>query len=268
MTKMSSVCSKQIPDSLFKDIKKSFKKAERLRKAAGFNFKRFSLRKDDIYEIEVKITPEEYEAFAAAQWKDFDLEHFDLTGREVAYFYEDRSDPLDKRFGAEKMSTDRTLREYYEHLMPYTIEENWTKECSQPELYKPPVFNIPSKTSLHILEHCLRNAFDSTLLVTGFDVKYWDGIAHFKMSYFSVNADDNKKDDFYFYGPQEGSTVFGGTPMKEIVRWSLKESKISKIYRFTEDEKGDAAFFYSDFLNENASTVLKTIYLKKDGKRR
>lgn len=233
---------KQNLESLLKVINKAHIKSDKLRKKLGFaRLKSYRLTKEDIFDIEVKLTPEEYEKYKD---KDIKLSEIDLANRQWAYFY-DRKDV--NLFSAEKIYNGK-LKEYY---VSVTDTNSLYTEKSNNLM---PRFNASGKFLVEMLDNVL--SFSNVL--TGFVL---NGI-HFYPNYVSVDASSNKADEVYFYSSESsGHTRFFIDQLNsyEIIRVNLHTFKIDQIYSETVNDKKFTFKYYKPSNLKQPYTVLQSI---------
>lgn len=214
---------KQIPESLLREINRAHKKSDKLRRKLGYTGLRSrKLTKDDIYEIEVKVSPEEYEKLNG---RLPELEEIDFTDRQWAYFYNRKETTL---FTAEKILNGE-LKEYYAEIS--TVHSHLENEMHIFSGYGPWLVNM------------LDYQMSMSTLLTGFNI---NGVP-FYPNYVSVDPATNKPDQAYFYAPSEKLTNFfvrNQTGQSEIVRVSLADYKVSQIYTMRKIDEDHCAFAY------------------------
>lgn len=232
---------KQNLESLLKVINEAHIKSDKLRKKLGFRLKNYKLTKEDIFDIEVKLTPEEYEKYKD---KDIKLSEIDLVDRQWAYFY-DRKDV--NLFSAEKVYNNK-LKEYYIS----TIDANSLYTEKSNSLM--PQFNASGKFLVEMLD----NALNFSNVLTGFTL---NGI-RFYPNYISVDASSNKADEVYFYSSEDsGYTRFFVNQLNsyEIIRVNLRTFKIDQIYSETIQNKKLTFKYYKPSNLEQPYTILQSI---------
>lgn len=232
---------KQNLESLLKVINEAHIKSDKLRKKLGFRLKNYKLTKEDIFDIEVKLTPEEYEKYKD---KDIKLSEIDLVDRQWAYFY-DRKDV--NLFSAEKVYNNK-LKEYYIS----TIDANSLYTEKSNSLM--PQFNASGKFLVEMLD----NALNFSNVLTGFTL---NGI-RFYPNYISVDASSNKSDEVYFYSSEDsGYTRFFVNQLNsyEIIRVNLRTFKIDQIYSETIQNKKLTFKYYKPSNLEQPYTILQSI---------
>lgn len=232
---------KQNLESLLKVINEAHIKSDKLRKKLGFRLKNYKLTKEDIFDIEVKLTPEEYEKYKD---KDIKLSEIDLVDRQWAYFY-DRKDV--NLFSAEKVYNNK-LKEYYIS----TIDANSLYTEKSNSLM--PQFNASGKFLVEMLD----NALNFSNVLTGFTL---NGI-RFYPNYISVDASSNKADEVYFYPSEDsGYTRFFVNQLNsyEVIRVNLRTFKIDQIYSETIQNKKLTFKYYKPSNLEQPYTILQSI---------
>lgn len=232
---------KQNLESLLKVINEAHIKSDKLRKKLGFRLKNYKLTKEDIFDIEVKLTPEEYEKYKD---KDIKLSEIDLVDRQWAYFY-DRKDV--NLFSAEKVYNNK-LKEYYIS----TIDANSLYTEKSNSLM--PQFNASGKFLVEMLD----NALNFSNVLTGFML---NGI-RFYPNYISVDASSNKADEVYFYSSEDsGYTRFFVNQLNsyEVIRVNLCTFKIDQIYSETIQNKKLTFKYYKPSNLEQPYTILQSI---------
>lgn len=232
---------KQNLESLLKVINEAHIKSDKLRKKLGFRLKNYKLTKEDIFDIEVKLTPEEYEKYKD---KDVKLSEIDLADRQWAYFY-DRKDV--NLFSAEKVYNNK-LKEYYIS----TIDANSLYTEKSNSLM--PQFNASGKFLVEMLD----NALNFSNVLTGFTL---NGI-RFYPNYISVDASSNKADEVYFYSSEDsGYTRFFVNQLNsyEVIRVNLRTFKIDQIYSETIQNKKLTFKYYKPSNLEQPYTILQSI---------
>lgn len=232
---------KQNLESLLKVINEAHIKSDKLRKKLGFRLKNYKLTKEDIFDIEVKLTPEEYEKYKD---KDIKLSEIDLVDRQWAYFY-DRKDV--NLFSAEKVYNNK-LKEYYIS----TIDANSLYTEKSNSLM--PQFNASGKFLVEMLD----NALSFSNVLTGFML---NGI-RFYPNYISVDASSNKADEVYFYSSEDsGYTRFFVNQLNsyEIIRVNLRTFKIDQIYSETIQNKKLTFKYYKPSNLKQPYTILQSI---------
>lgn len=232
---------KQNLESLLKVINEAHIKSDKLRKKLGFRLKNYKLTKEDIFDIEVKLTPEEYEKYKD---KDIKLSEIDLVDRQWAYFY-DRKDV--NLFSAEKVYNNK-LKEYYIS----TIDANSLYTEKSNSLM--PQFNASGKFLVEMLD----NALNFSNVLTGFTL---NGI-RFYPNYISVDASSNKADEVYFYSSEDsGYTRFFVNQLNsyEVIRVNLRTFKIDQIYSETIQNKKLTFKYYKPSNLKQPYTILQSI---------
>lgn len=232
---------KQNLESLLKVINEAHIKSDKLRKKLGFRLKNYKLTKEDIFDIEVKLTPEEYEKYKD---KDVKLSEIDLADRQWAYFY-DRKDV--NLFSAEKVYNNK-LKEYYIS----TIDANSLYTEKSNSLM--PQFNASGKFLVEMLD----NALNFSNVLTGFTL---NGI-RFYPNYISVDASSNKADEVYFYSSEDsGYTRFFVNQLNsyEVIRVNLRTFKIDQIYSETIQNKKLTFKYYKPSNLKQPYTILQSI---------
>lgn len=219
-----------IPKRIWKEIKRTNKKANRLRRKLGLKNAKSKCTKDSLYEIEIKVSYEDYKNGKIPSLEDCN---------EYAYFYT-RDDLY---FGVEKVKNGK-LKEYYESLNPnnFIAIENEGNNCFSDQFIR--YNNIVSSNRDYII-YTINDLIKNKIYqfkVNG--KKYY-------ANYFSITP-KNEIDQIYFYeikyskGCRDFLYDFIGKCGREILRYSLKENKIDKVYFETKDENNKLVFYYAD----------------------
>lgn len=237
---------KQTQASLLREINRAHKKAHKLLVKAGYKGLKYSkLSKDDIYEIEIKLTPEE---FKAVQGKDIHIEDYDLKDRDIAYFYDRKDADI---FTCEKIRNGK-LKEYYASVFDLVLKLH-DDEASFAQR-----FNGFGKQLVNVIDCTLRRSS----LATGFFVND----VFFYPSYMSFDIDKNAPDEMYFYPDMNEHTEsfylskdFSKKTI-EIIRVNISSLKVSQIYVETFLGDGNVEFVYYNRDNfDKPKSMLKTI---------
>lgn len=205
---------KPVSENLLKIINKAHKESDKLRLKAGYkHLKYFKLSFNDITEIELKLSPDEFSLYRENKLPIFDANF--LYNHQFAYFYNRKDCDL---MSCEKIFNNK-LKEYYTGIFEYGASSNSTSYI--------PRFEKMSKQSL--IEF-INITYNENMLYTGFII---DDV-FFEPIYLSFDISSNEPDEIYFYSSSEKKHFFikeeDYSNYIEIIRINLKTNKISQIY--------------------------------------